>query len=821
MDRIRKNEFKYARLFTGDTGEYITDASRDDLVMGPETARRFEENDEDVAVTVCCITYKHEHLISQALDSFVAQKTNFKFKVFVGEDCGPDGTADIVRQYAEKYPDIIVPFIREQNMGAQRNLIDLCNHAKSPYIAWCEGDDYWIDEYKLQKQFDYMQANEDVRMCYTRTRIDAPPDWHLANWYKHDENGDMIIPECTPGFRKKPYYTVTDFLVIFPNHTSSAFYRWDYDLEIPEWYYHGILGDVPMTILQMGLGKAVYLPDVTSVYRRSDVGIFMSSNDTEHFINTRLDYIRFLSGLREYYRVHFDNYAFKLFRWRTTKEITNYLNTAEKVQDESLVMRLAESYPVEMFEALHTYMGAYNIYSTLQRKLPDESLYHLYRSRNAAAFALPGLKAYSMLSKPLATAKKVKKKAGEIGAAYVKYWKYAKTEKENDLWVFSGFRHNTYMDNTKYFYEYILANHPEIRAVWLTTNKTLLGELQAAGKPAVALDSPDGQDIMRRAGVAVVDHFAVSDFSAHLGLNDGTRVVQLWHGVGFKSMGDASGVKNTDVRGVRYSDDILVQPGDGKLKQLEKNVKYRLIAPFREKFEKYYLFVCPGQERIDMIADVWHIPHENCFMAGHPRNLPLYESERQLSPAKIMYAPTYRFNAKHERQLVDDALAHLDIIQAKMEALDAEFYLRLHPHTWRNYSNIINRALRGYDRVFLHDEKDVYTDLGTFSVVISDYSSIALDFAMLDRPVIFHCPDYEWFCENEAGFNLDFKNVIPGPMTENWGETLEKAELYLAAPELDSDLRKENCAYFFDAAYNGPENSERIVTELKRRLGLD
>ena len=156
-----------------------------------------------------------------------------------------------------------------------------------------------------------------------------------------------------------------------------------------------------------------------------------------------------------------------------------------------------------------------------------------------------------------------------------------------------------------------------------------------------------------------------------------------------------------------------------------------------------------------------------------------------------------------------------------MERVDGAFYLRLHPHTWRNYSGIIKRAIRPYDRVFLHDEKDVYTELGTFSVVVSDYSSIALDFAMLNRPVVFHCPDFDWFCENEAGFNLDFRAVIPGPMTADWSQTMDRVEEYLADPAKDADLRREKCAYFFDAAVNGPDNSERIVTELKKRLGLN
>ena len=81
---------------------------------------------EDIAVTIVCITYAHEEFIREALDSFLMQKTDFEYQIFVGEDQGPDNTAQIVREYAEKYPDKIVAFLREENMGAQHNLIDMC-----------------------------------------------------------------------------------------------------------------------------------------------------------------------------------------------------------------------------------------------------------------------------------------------------------------------------------------------------------------------------------------------------------------------------------------------------------------------------------------------------------------------------------------------------------------------------------------------------------------------------------------------------------------------------------------------------------------------
>ena len=101
---------------------------------GEDSIIRCRNNDDDVMVTVVCITYNHELYIAEALESFVSQITNFKFKVFVGDDCSTDSTPKIVQKYAEKYPDIIVPFLREENMGGmgKRNLIS----SKSSLIIW-------------------------------------------------------------------------------------------------------------------------------------------------------------------------------------------------------------------------------------------------------------------------------------------------------------------------------------------------------------------------------------------------------------------------------------------------------------------------------------------------------------------------------------------------------------------------------------------------------------------------------------------------------------------------------------------------------------
>ena len=821
MDFISKNEFKYARLFAPDTGEYITDAGRDDLVMGPQTARRFEANTDNVAVTVCCITYNQQDYIAQALDSFVCQKTNFRFKVFVGEDHGPDGTADIVREYAAKYPDIIVPFCREQNMGAQANLIDLINRANSPYIAFCEGDDYWTDEYKLQKQFDCMQKNETLRMCFTRTEILAPEDWSLRGYYKEDKQGRMIMPETIPGCKMpKGFVRANYFITAIPIHTSTHFYRWNYDLFIPDWFYEGVEGAFPIMMMQIGLGETAVLPDVTSVYRRSDVGVLMYSNKTEHFLSTRMDYIRFLSNVRDYFVEYYDGFGLMTFNNRIKSEAYNYLSSAVEAEDDEAILRFATLYPESFRVALGAYLSFYKDSRALIGAATWDGYRLITRRKKYRYLLRPYGRAVTLIDKCEQTGKKLLKQMKKP-LSWACYWGYAAVPKKKNRWAITSFKGRGYFDNSKYFYEYVNKNHPEIELNWFTKDNAVYQMLTEEHLPVYKFRSLKGIKALASSAVAVVDHNTASDFGCIYGFNHRTKVVQLWHGVGFKAMGDGKEVKTVQFPGVQYSYDILPQPGDSAAVRARKKIKYFFTAYSRELFENYFLFVCPGQERIDMIAKVWNIPMDRCFMAGHPRDILSYTLQPDPAHPKVMYAPTFRYERAKEMELIDRCIAAFPEIQKLMEAVDGYFVLRMHPLTWRNYSAKLVMAMKPYDRISRDTEKDVYDSLGTYNVVISDYSSISLDFAVLGRPAIYYCPDIDWFRATQAGFNLDFEGSIPGPMVHSWTEALEKVRAYLEDPSLDEDMRKERIRYFFDLSVNGPDNSERITQEIKRRLELD
>lgn len=132
---------------------------------------------EKIAVSIVCNAYNHENYIRDALDSFLMQKTNFKFEVLIHDDASTDKTAEIIREYEEKYPDIIKPVYQKENQYSQG--IKYANiyqypRVKGKYIAVCEGDDYWTDPYKLQKQYDALERNPQVDICaHTADAVEA------------------------------------------------------------------------------------------------------------------------------------------------------------------------------------------------------------------------------------------------------------------------------------------------------------------------------------------------------------------------------------------------------------------------------------------------------------------------------------------------------------------------------------------------------------------------------------------------------------------------------------------------------------------------
>lgn len=122
-------------------------------------------------VSVCMITYNHENFIREAIDGVLMQKTDFSIELIIGEDCSTDSTRKIVSEYAEKYPKIIRPLLPDKNLGMSKNFLKTLKACTGKYIALCEGDDYWTDPNKLQKQVDFLEANEEYSICSHRYKV--------------------------------------------------------------------------------------------------------------------------------------------------------------------------------------------------------------------------------------------------------------------------------------------------------------------------------------------------------------------------------------------------------------------------------------------------------------------------------------------------------------------------------------------------------------------------------------------------------------------------------------------------------------------------
>ena len=214
--------------------------------------------DNSITVTICCLTYNHENFIRQCLDGFMIQKTNFHFEVLVHDDASTDKTQEIIREYVAIYPDIIKPILQEKNQyskGIRTILASFCYpKAKGKYIALCEGDDYWIDPLKLQKQIDFLENHPEYAMVYTRSNVynqsKCKMEDNLIGREFNDFNDLLIInriPTLTTCIR-------TNVLMEYTNDIKPEKHNW-------------LMGDYPMWLWIAYHYKIKFFPEATTVYR--------------------------------------------------------------------------------------------------------------------------------------------------------------------------------------------------------------------------------------------------------------------------------------------------------------------------------------------------------------------------------------------------------------------------------------------------------------------------------------------------------------------------------------------------------------------------
>ena len=216
---------------------------------------------EEIIVSIWCLAYNHEKYIKDALEGFLKQKTNFKFEVIVHEDCSTDNTAQIIKEYEEKYPNIIKLIYQTENQyskGINSFRTFGFPRMKGKYVAFCEGDDFWVDENKLQKQVDYMESHPDCTFCFT-------------NGYKNDlllnKKYDFMEHYNGKGFKEDKDFNLVDMLKLDFIPTCSFLFPLKCVSQMPEYYNERCFaGDRRMALYYTAIGYAHYISEKTCNY---------------------------------------------------------------------------------------------------------------------------------------------------------------------------------------------------------------------------------------------------------------------------------------------------------------------------------------------------------------------------------------------------------------------------------------------------------------------------------------------------------------------------------------------------------------------------
>lgn len=306
--------------------------------------------DNDIMVSVVCVTYNHADYIRRTLAEFIKQETSFTVEYIVHDDCSTDGTTEIVKNYANTFPDLIKPIFESENQYSKhvnvgRLTFDKC---KGKYIAFCEGDDFWIDPTKIQRQVEYMEAHPDCSICGHNTIQFNAETGEISNYSRYYTERDLTPEEILS--RKGGTF-----------HTSSFLMR----REVLQEYYEDKAGffttvglsDMCMRAFALTKGNVHFMDRTMSVYRRFLPGSWTSRNMS----NGKIEDSWFGNIKIVNFFVNYDNYTEGIYHKEILDYIWRYIEimVSEKISrniSSDLFLRLIESSREEYGTNLSQYL---------------------------------------------------------------------------------------------------------------------------------------------------------------------------------------------------------------------------------------------------------------------------------------------------------------------------------------------------------------------------------------------------------------------------------------------------------------------------------
>lgn len=302
------------------------------------------------------------------------------------------------------------------------------------------------------------------------------------------------------------------------------------------------------------------------------------------------------------------------------------------------------------------------------------------------------------------------------------YWMHRNKKRDNHLWVFGCWGGVKYADNAKYLFEYVNKNYPSIRAVWITAKSDIKDRLTNAGYEAYLSDTELAENVLSQAGVAFFTN-SLNDFGMHPFLN-GAKLCALFHGVGFKNE-------------LRELDD------QNTLKAKFKGLKHAIY----DLSYTDYIFTTSEFFKKKFYNQQYNAKLNSIAVTGQPRNDALFENGQPYPAEKtILYLPTFRENKDGQirlEKIINELLGFtkLNDLLKKYDytlLIKPHYLTKIHKAKWFSNIQILNDT----------DVTDIQTLLARVGMLITDYSSVIGDFALLDRPIIFYSYDLEEYCAN-------------------------------------------------------------------------
>lgn len=228
-------------------------------------------------VSIRTSAYNHSAYIRQCIEGVLSQKTSFPIEYIIGEDYSSDGTREIVFEYAQKYPNIIRVVTADYNVGMSANGRRCIEKCRGKYMAICEGDDYWIDPYKLQKQVDFLESNPEYGMCYTKAKI-------------YNQKHKRFNGNCGSKFIDYDNLLISNTIPTLTTLYRSSIYQKYNEIIQPNkkgWK----TGDYPMWLWFGATSKIFFLDEETAVYRYlpESASHSIDVNKMEQFFHSALD----------------------------------------------------------------------------------------------------------------------------------------------------------------------------------------------------------------------------------------------------------------------------------------------------------------------------------------------------------------------------------------------------------------------------------------------------------------------------------------------------------------------------------------------------